>query len=409
MHIALSHVAGVHAACYHHERSRLAQLFGGGDVAADASGHGAALVLSCRVAEDVAELGCGIHAPHRERLDAYAHARLVGTRRPVEEDVGTEAAHAVDREVYLVYELGDIVAVALQQRSVGMVHPPVVLYDEIPERIGGHVVEPAGQRKLTAGEVERPRHHVGVAEDGVDGGHLGVHVAYPHQAVALDAVPEKLLHAQLYGVGSCEPDGVEPAVAATERTHVGEVAIAEDGGSLLDGYGDAGAQQVDAHKSEARVAYLHLSVARYLDHDVALGVVVGGIAHAGLGVAGVAHTLLHRLAEAYAHERRFGAAAAAHGEAESAVELPPIVERDRGGVALGAGEQAHAVAAQFGLAVGDAGEHVGAGGAVALHHPHRGEVDTRDGVGAHAGGVGLGENGGKSGLCHQRDGAAEGG
>ena len=31
------------------------------------------------------------------------------------------------------------------------------------------------------------------------------------------------------------------------------------------------------------------------------------------------------------------------------------------------------------------------------------------GVGAHAGGVGLGENGGKSGLCHQRNGAAEGG
>ena len=75
----------------------------------------------------------------------------------------------------------------------------------------------------------------------------------------------------------------------------------------------------------------------------------------------------------------------------------------------GAGLGVAALAAQFGLAVGDAGEHVGAGGAVALHHPHRGEVDTRDGVGAHTGVVGLGENGGKSGLCHQRDGAAEGG
>ena len=52
-------------------------------------------------------------------------------------------------------------------------------------------------------------------------------IAYPHKAVALHAIPQIVLHIEMYGVSSCCPNVVYSAVAAGECSGIGDVAVAE--------------------------------------------------------------------------------------------------------------------------------------------------------------------------------------
>ena len=58
-----------------------------------------------------------------------------------------------------------------------------------------------------------------------DGHHLGVHIAHPHQAVALDAVPQVLLHIDVGGVGGGVPDAGQLLVATLARAAIIQIQI----------------------------------------------------------------------------------------------------------------------------------------------------------------------------------------
>ena len=97
-----------------------------------------------------------------------------------------------------------------------VVQPQVLLDEHPPHRVGADAVHPLGQGGLSADEVEAGGDEVEVAPDGRDGAGFRVHVADPDQAVALDAIPEIVLHVEVDGVGADLPDVVEPLIIAFE-------------------------------------------------------------------------------------------------------------------------------------------------------------------------------------------------
>ena len=152
-----------------------------------------------------------------------------------------------------------------------------------------------------ARQVERARHDLVEAEHGVDGADLRVHVADPDEPVALDAVPEILLHVEMDRVGADLPDAVEPLVVAPERADVGNVADLEHRAHLAQFHGHvAGRRVVDAHEAKAARADHLLAQPRQRDDLVAHGVVVLRV----LFAAEFGHGLGGRLAEAHAHLAR---------------------------------------------------------------------------------------------------------
>ena len=78
------------------------------------------------------------------------------------------------------------------------------------------------------------RHDVVKAEHAVDHADFRVHVAQPDEAVALDAVPEVILHVEVHGVGAGLPDLVEPLVGALERADIRNVAQGQDRAHLAE-------------------------------------------------------------------------------------------------------------------------------------------------------------------------------
>ena len=145
-------------------------------------------------------------------------------------------------------------------------------------------------------------------------------VAHPHEAVALDAVPEVLLAAEVRGARGGVEDGVEARVARLERARHLPRTHQRHGAHELELEPPRG-DEVDPHEAEARVADLALAHVRHVDHAVADRVVVPGPA-----LAEVRHRLRHGLAEADArlHVARAGGG---HAELEAAVQLAAEVEQ----------------------------------------------------------------------------------
>ena len=83
-----------------------------------------------------------------------------------------------------------------------------------------------------------------------------MHIAHPDQPVALDTIPQILLHIEVDRVGSGLPDLVQPFVVATERTPVGNVPEGRNGPHLLQVQFDGILQQVDTYKAEAGITHL---------------------------------------------------------------------------------------------------------------------------------------------------------
>ena len=68
--------------------------------------------------------------------------------------------------------------------------------DQPPCRIGRRAIHPVGQRRMLAAIRQRTPDGRIVAEQTGDRSRFGMHIAYPDQTVALDAVPEIIVHIQ---------------------------------------------------------------------------------------------------------------------------------------------------------------------------------------------------------------------
>ena len=165
----------------------------------------------------------------------------------------------------------------LQESQVAVVHVPVVVDDEVPHAVGAHSVEPVvGQGILLAGQIQCGIDALVASEDVGNGAGFGVKVAQPDEAVALDAVPNIVLHVQMDGIGAGCPNGVQALVVTLERALIGDVAVAEDGVDLLEVDGHVGCEQVNAHEAVSGVANLDAAVIRNGQFHVSHSVVVGG-------------------------------------------------------------------------------------------------------------------------------------
>ncbi len=245
---------------------------------------------------------------------------------------------------------------------------------------------------MVAHAVEGGAHDLGVAEDGADDPLLGVQVADPGQAVALDAVPHEVLHAQVHGVGADVPDAVEPLVAALEGAAARQVAIDEYRARRTQHERRLGREQIDADEAEAGGPELDVSV----PGDEGLEVVDGVV------LIGLAHGLADGLAEAEADARRRSLGRLGRVEAHAAVELAAEVEQHGGDGALPCRlhRAAGVAVAQQMLGLGDGAgrphdvcrqhqaSHARVEGAVIGRRPH-GCLPLLAGLGAHGAGSSL--------------------
>ena len=196
-----------------------------------------------------------------------------------------------------------------------------------PERVVRHAVHPRRfGRRRGGGVVERVAQDVRRAEDGEDRARLGVRVAHPHEAVALDAVPEEVLAAEVDRAHGRLPDAVEAFVGRAERPHARHRAHEGDRAHEFKRRLPL-RQQVDAHEAETRVADLQHAEVRQLVDGVAHGVVVRRPL-----LADIDHRLADGLAEADADPRAVREFAVS--DLEAAVELAPEVEEHARRVAV---------------------------------------------------------------------------
>ena len=103
-----------------------------------------------------------------------------------------------------------------------------------------------------------------------------MHVAQPDKPVALDSVPDVLLHIQMHRVCSCHPDVVEPLVAAIEGTLVRDVPVAQDRSDLLEVDQHVVGKQVQTDEAIACRTYLDRTIVRAGQFHVTHRVVIGG-------------------------------------------------------------------------------------------------------------------------------------
>ena len=82
----------------------------------------------------------------------------------------------------------------------------VTLNEQPPHRVRAETVHPPGQRSVGFAEIERAAHHIVVAPYIIDCHHLRMKIAEPYEAVALHAIPQIILHIELYGICTCFPD-----------------------------------------------------------------------------------------------------------------------------------------------------------------------------------------------------------
>lgn len=150
-----------------------------------------------------------------------------------------------------------------------------------------------------------------------------MHVAEPDEPVALDAVPEKILAAEVHGAHCSLPHAVQPFVRAPEFAEARHLQHERDGAYALK-VGLPCGDKIEPHEPKARVADFDNAHERYVVHAVAYRVVI-----AGRLSADVRHRLAHALAEPDAH---LHAARTHAADLDAAVQLAPEVQTTRTGV-----------------------------------------------------------------------------
>ena len=156
----------------------------------------------------------------------------------------------------------------LKEVQVSKVLIPIVLNNQVPHRISTHPVHPLWKRPLPTSQVHACIETLLVTENGADRACLGMHITQPDQTVALDTIPNILLHIEMHGVGPRHPDLIQPIVRTLERAQVRDIAIAEDSRGLLQVYHHIRVEKVETDKTEARATQLYLPIEWNSHHHV---------------------------------------------------------------------------------------------------------------------------------------------
>ena len=384
-HDPLVDLDGVGKPCQHHEGVGLLGGGGGGLVALHLLGGGLAegggLVLA-QLAEQVSAV---VQRQLQKALKAHVlgHGIIVGG--PVQETALGEGLAAV-----LVHEGGqqgqqapEVVSLLLQVGLVTEGAVPIAVDQEPPDGVGRDAVHPRAHGGLIADHVQGAGDDLVVAEGGQDGVDLGVHITDPDQTVALDAVPQVLLHIDVGGVGGGVPDAGQLLVGAFEGALVVQIQIVEHTLDGLEGHHGVIVDQLHADEPLARLVGLVGGVEAHIHDAIADGVIVGGVLDLDGGDG------LHDRLTGTDDDVTAGVVAAALGarapdhEADGAGELTAVVQHQLGlgltgdvphGAAL-AHAQGDLVAPLLKQGLGVI--HV----ALGQHHPLGGDVAAGTGVG----------------------------
>ena len=177
------------------------------------------------------------------------------------------AAHQLQQPFHIRLSRLEIVAVAPVQVKVALTEQP-------PQRVGAYAVHPRRQRGIGLRKVERPLHGVVMSENRQYGHQFRVQIAHPYEAVALDSVPNILLHTLLNGIGAGVPDVDEHRVVAHKRAQPRRVLIARDGPYRPQIVANSRILHFDIGKAETRVARLRGAEPWHRQYEIAHGVVV---------------------------------------------------------------------------------------------------------------------------------------
>ena len=278
------------------------------------------LVGEGRVTDRVGHKRGFARAHESKGLRPGLRGRLVVLGGPVEERTRRPFAVLHARQ-HVVERRRDVRRVLLQVVDVAGVAVPFRDVPEPPEGVRGHPVHPLVRRGRGGHVVERRGKDVRRAEHGEDGHRFGVRISHPHEAVALDAVPEIGLAAEMDRLHGGLEHGVEPLVRRTERPEALHRPHDRHGTHVLK-LKAAVSRVVDPRETESRLSDLALSEPRKVDYAVAYRVVVARPA-----LTELAHRLRHRLAEPHARTRAFAASRAAP-DLERSMELAPEVHDD---------------------------------------------------------------------------------
>ena len=128
-----------------------------------------------------------------------------------------------------------------------------------------------------------------------------MHIADPHQAVTLDAVPNIILHVQLHSIGTHAPDLVQALIAAFKMAHMGQIA---NNRQRLNGLnGKVGVQRLNLGKAKAHLTKVHGTHHAQLHHHVTHRMIVGRILLAD-AAQGLHHALAKHDPRRRPHNRR---------------------------------------------------------------------------------------------------------
>ena len=119
-------------------------------------------------------------------------------------------------EIKKTEQTGQIVFLFLQVSQVPLIVIPVALDQQPPDGVTAHPVHPARQRRCIADKIKAFRYHLVISENSVDRHHFRMQITNPDQTVTFDAVPNILLHIQMYRISTSLPNPVQPFVVATK-------------------------------------------------------------------------------------------------------------------------------------------------------------------------------------------------
>ncbi len=151
-----------------------------------------------------------LHGKHVQRLQAGIHCVLVVLCRPVYK------AH-LQRDILPIRadlrrehptEPLHIRKLFFQIFRIAKLHEIIMLNDDPPHGIGWDIIHPRAVRRFGNNIVQTVANDLLVAEHGLNGCDFRMQISDPDQTVALDAIPDILLHIQMHRIRTNVPDSV---------------------------------------------------------------------------------------------------------------------------------------------------------------------------------------------------------
>ena len=204
----------------------------------------------------------------------------------------------------------------------------MVLDDDPPEGVGADAVHPVRRGGLVPDIIEALPDHFLIAENSPHGHHLGMHVADPDEPVALHAIPQIVLHAQMHRIGTRLPNLVQTLVTAAETAQIRNVPVSGNGPHRHQVH-ILPFNEVQPGEAETAVPILRTAQPGHGNFEIPDGVVVRGRAARCIDIT---QRLADRLAQAQAEAHLLGPAHAPD-DLDAALDFLSKVQQDGPGTA----------------------------------------------------------------------------